>query len=468
MRQLRWIAALIVLTMIAGACSSQTSVGSTTPNSSATSTSSGSATSTSTESLPDTADGEVDAGSKTNATTTTTPPIPTEVRTGAQVLVDDDFSFLDGRRVGLISHQNSVVDGVHLSDLINESSNVELVALFGPEHGARGDRDAGEYVEDELDPSTGVPVFSLFGPTRQPSPKMLEGIDVLVYDLQDVGTRYYTYISTMGLAMQAAAEAEVEFVVLDRPNPLGGQVAGGLLQRANVSFVGQYELPDLYGLTAGELATWIVASRALPGLDDLRLSVVEMDGWTHSMLWEDTDLEWIAPSPALASPDAALVYPATIYFEATSLSYGRGTDRPFQLLGAPWLDATNVSNRLTDLELPGVRFAATTITPEMLPGMTVEPAFLGETIPAIEITVTNAHDVRPVELGLHLMEVIFDDASKNGIDPIERPEWLDQLSGSNFLRRVVVERMPVSDILILHGRQHSRVLSGLEAARLYD
>lgn len=402
--------------------------------------------------------------------TTTTEPLEDQRRvlTGAAVLVDRGFDLIDGRRVGLISHQNSVVASRHLADWLHDAPNVELVALFGPEHGARGDADAGEYVADVVDPSTGVPVFSLYGPTRQPTPEMLDGIDVLLYDLQDVGARYYTYISTMGLAMQAANDAGIEFMVLDRPNPLGGQVGGGRLNGGYASFVGMYTIPDLYGLTPGELATWIAAG-LLPKLNDLDLSVVEMIGWNHEMLWEDTGLEWIAPSPAMTTPDAALVYPATIYFEALTLSYGRGTDTPFQVIGAPWLDADALVADLIGRRLGGIGFTATTISPQMLAGMTVEPAFLGETIPAVRLSVTDAHALRPTEVGVHLLDAVFNQADAAGVDPLARPDWLDQLSGGPLLRRFVTDQpRDVEEILVLHRRAQSQREAGRQASLLYD
>ena len=213
------------------------------------------------------------------------------------MLVDGGFEELDGKRVGLIAHQNSVVDGTHLGDLLDAAPNVELVALFGPEHGVRGTADAGEYVADATDPSTGVPVFSLFGPTRQPTAEMLAGLDALVYDLQDVGARYYTYISTMGLAMQAAAAANIEFVVLERPNPLGDQIGGGVLEPQNASFVGQYPIADVYGLTSAQLARQIIDNQWLAGVDSLNFNAVGLTGWDPSMRWADTCLLYTSPSP---------------------------------------------------------------------------------------------------------------------------------------------------------------------------
>jgi uncharacterized protein YbbC (DUF1343 family) len=402
------------------------------------------------------------------ATSPATEPAVVVVRTGSEVLAAAEFDQIAGMRVGLISHQNSVVGNDHLGDLLHAAPNVTLAAMFGPEHGARGDADAGEYVEDAIDAATGVPIFSLFGFTRKPTKDMLEGIDVLVYDLQDVGARYYTYISTMGLAMQAAARADVAFVVLDRPNPLGGQIGGGVLRDVNASFVGQYELPDVYGLTAGELALEIVRREALPGLENLQLSVVEMQGWDHSMVWQDTGLLWIPPSPAMTTPDAALLYPATIYFEATSLSYGRGTDQPFQVIAAPWLDAIALEGLLNGRALPGIDFRASSITPQMLPGMTVEPAFLGATIPAIELVVTDVHSLRATEVGVHLLDAVAQQAKEAGVEMLSRPDWMDQLSGSATLRRALEDGLTAEEILVLHARQQSRPRDVLEAAWIYD
>lgn len=389
----------------------------------------------------------------TTAPTATTPR--PQVKTGAQVLVESDFAAIDGKRVGLIAHQVSVVEGEHLGDLLDAATNVELVAMFGPEHGVRGDADAGEYVDDDIDPATEVPVFSLFGPTRQPTPEMLEGIDVLLYDLQDVGVRYYTYISTMGLAMQAAAEANIEFMVLDRPNPQSNvRIGGDVLDKTNTSFVGMYPIRELYGLTAGQLAIELTGGDLDPGYGDVALTVIELDGWTEDMIWEDTGLTWIPPSPALATPTAAYIYPATVYFEATSLSYGRGTDRPFQVFGAPWLDAERVAQELNALPIAGASFAATTITPAMLPGMTVEPAYLGQTIPAISFASLDPYTFDATTASVYLLDAMTEEASAQGINIVERPEWLDRLSGTSLLRTELIgERRPVSEILKIRAER---------------
>ena len=409
--------------------------------------------------------------STTQAPSTTVPPI--SVQTGAQVLADSNFAQLSGSKVGLIAHQNSVVevDGaqVHLSDALVATDAVDLVALFGPEHGVRGTADAGELIDDEIDPDTGLPVFSLFGNTRQPTREMLEGIDVLVYDLQDVGTRYYTYISTMGLAMQAAADAGISFVVLDRPNPLGGEIGGGVLDPDRTSFVGQYPIPDRYGLTAGELALQIVEQGWLSGLDGLDLEVVTLDGWTRDQLWSDTGLEWIAPSPALDTVESALVYPATIWFEATAMSYGRGTEDPFRVLGAPWLDAEAAATELRSRSLQGVSFETTEIMPTMLPGVTVAPAFLGQTIPAVRIRVDDPNAIDSTGLGVHLLDVMSAQASDAGTAFLNRPAWLNQLSGNTVLR-TAIESGDFDVEAVLEAQQEQRVgsVAVLTDALLYE
>ncbi len=414
------------------------------------------------------------SSSTTTTTTTTTlntTTLPEQmsatVQTGADLLVASDFAAIAGKRVGLISHQNSVVNGRHLADHLNSSEQVELVALFGPEHGARGDRDAGEYVEDTTDAATGVRVFSLFGETRQPTPAMLEGIDVLLYDLQDVGTRYYTYISTMGLAMQAAAAVDIPFIVLDRPNPLGGHIGGGVLDETSISFVGLYPVPEIYGLTAGELALAAQANEWLPEVESLQLSVIEMRGWDASMRWPDTGLDWIAPSPALTSADSAVVYPATVFLEATSLSYGRGTDRPFTLIGAPWLDAQHVVEELRNLSLPGLQFTATTATPRMLEAMSVEPAFLDVEIAAVQIDVVDHTAVRPAEAGVQLLHLLVSEGKSAGVDVLSRPEWLDQLSGSSRLREDLERNTPADEIIRRHVAEVAPLSKELKEHHLY-
>ena len=356
------------------------------------------------------------------------------VRTGAHVLAEEEFARLAGQRVGLVVNHTALVDTTHLIDLVHAAPGVTLGALFGPEHGLRGTADAGEKVDDGIDDRTGAPVFSLYGETRRPTPEMLADLDVLVFDIQDVGARFYTYISTMGLAMQAAAEAGLDFVVLDRPNPLGGAYVGGfVLEPPHTSFVGQYPIPVAHGLTVGELARMIQGEGWLPGLDSLRLEVVEMAGWQRPMTWAATGLPWIRPSPNIPDAETALIYAGAGFFEAADASEGRGTETPFRLLGAPWADADALADTLNARGLPGVRFEPAHFTPRSIPGMSSNPKLEGEAVHGVRYVVTDADAFRSVEAGMHVLHAFYEQAEAAGEDFIARPDWLTRLAGTERL-----------------------------------
>ncbi len=369
---------------------------------------------------------------------------PPEVLSGADVAALDGFSSMTGARVGLITHSASTVAGTHVADLISADPDIELAALFGPEHGIRSDVGAGIDVADSIDPATGVPVFSLYGERRAPTADLIQGLDVLVYDLQDVGARYYTYISTMGLAMQVAADAGVRFVVLDRPNPHGTLVAGTVLEPGFESFVGQYPIAELYGLTAGELATAIVGEAWLPGLEDLELEVVELSGWRGNAVDPQLERDWSPPSPAIVDSETALVYPATVLFEATSLSFGRGTDLPYRLVGSPELDVDEIVAEMNDVGLGGVEFGTATVTPRASPDPLVDHAFAGQVVRAVTVSVTDPATFRPTEVGVHLLTAVV---ARNGPEVITRPEWLDLLTGSTEMRTALESGDPADRIL---------------------
>lgn len=286
----------------------------------------------------------------------------TRVLTGLEVLRRDGFTPLRGRKVGLVCHPASVDAGlVHAVSVFQAARGPELAALFGPQHGVRGETQANmiEWSGYE-DPVTRLPVYSLYGETREPTPAMLRGLDVLVIDLQDVGARPYTYASTMALCMRAAAQAGIEVMVLDRPNPLGGEaLEGPVLDRAFLSFVGLFPIPLRHGLTMGEMA---LLFRDAFGLA-CHLTVVPMAGWRRSMDFEATGLPWVLPSPNMPTVETAWVYPGMILLEGTNISEGRGTTRPFELCGAPFLDGLEMAERLGAQSLPGVRFRAAGFKP---------------------------------------------------------------------------------------------------------
>jgi uncharacterized protein YbbC (DUF1343 family) len=311
-------------------------------------------------------------------------------------------------------------------DLLHRAPGVRLVALFGPEHGLRGAAQAGEKVASGTDSATGLPVHSLYGATRVPTPAMLADVDVLVYDMQDVGARVYTYVWTMALAAEAAGKLGKTFVVLDRPDPVrADRVDGGVLRPAYASFVGQYPVAMRYGLTPGELLRWLAGTGKVKA--DVR--VVPMRGYRRAQWWDETGLAWVNPSPNLRDLDATLLYTGTVYFEGTNVSEGRGTDRPFRVVGAPWLaDAGAIARALNARRLAGVRFDSTSRTVD------VGQKFGGRTIPMVEVVVTDRERVRPDEVGLWLLREI---RARHPGEFEWRAQHMDRLAGSDRARLAV-------------------------------
>lgn len=329
-------------------------------------------------------------------------PSSAAVRTGLDRLEAEGFKTLQGKRVGLITnHTGRDSAGRSTAEALAKAPGVKLMALFTPEHGFLGTAPAGAAIGPSTDPVTGLPVHSLYGRMKRPTPEMLAGLDVLVFDIQDVGARFYTYLTTMGYALEAAAEAGIEFVVLDRPNPVGGAMVEGPVKVSQVSaFTSYFPVPIRHGLTAGEMARMHNDSLETPA----RLTVVPMEGWTRGMLWPDTGLEWVNPSPNIRNPDAALLYPGIGCFEATNLSVGRGTDTPFEWVGAPWLNDKVLFSQLKELKIPGFKFKRQVRTP-------TDDLYKGVETKGIQIKVTDPSKARPLDLFVHLMALLRDEHS---------------------------------------------------------
>lgn len=362
------------------------------------------------------------------------------VRVGAEILVERHLEQLAGKRVGLITNHTGLAGGEHLADVLARTKGVTLAAILAPEHGFRGAVEAGAKVSDGRDEKTGVPVLSLYGATRKPTPAMLKGLDILVFDIQDIGVRFYTYISTMGLAMQAAAEAKIPFLVLDRPNPLGGEyVAGFMMEKALVSFVGQFEIPQVHGLTVGELANMIKGDKLIDGLDKLDLRILAMDGWKRSMRWPETGRAWVRTSPNIPTFITALVYPGVGLVEGIPANEGRGTDTPFLQLGAPWIDGKRLAVRMTRAKLPGVAFAPVEYTPGPLPGVANSPRFEGKRISGIRITVTDHNAYRPLDVGAHFLSGLAAESKANETDLFDKTAMFDRLAGTRRLRMLLAK-----------------------------
>jgi uncharacterized protein YbbC (DUF1343 family) len=367
-----------------------------------------------------------------------------QVKTGIEVLADKDFSFLHGKRVGLITNPTGVDSRLNsTADILHDSPLVELVALFGPEHGIRGDFSAGAKVENVTDPLTGLPVFSLYGATRKPTGEMLEGIDVLVFDIQDIGSRSYTYISTLGLAMEAAAEKNIEFMVLDRPNPLGGnKFEGPLVEKGFISFVSQFPIPYVHGFTVGELAMFLNDEHLLSS-GRVNLSVIEMEGWSRDMLFDDTGLPWVATSPHIPHAHSAWYYPVSgILGELYVYNIGVGYTLPFQLVAATWLDAGKLAGRLNGLGLPGVIFRPVHYRPYY-------SVFKDEIIHGVQIHLT---DVREAPLSLiqfYIMQeikILNPEINPFALAP-SRLDMFDKVVGTDRVRLRFQERFLVEDVI---------------------
>ena len=283
------------------------------------------------------------------------------VRPGVEVLISDSLHLVSGKRVGLVTNHTGIDrSGRSDIDILADHPEITLAALYAPEHGIRGEERAGAAIESGVDERTGVVIHSLYGDTRKPTSEMLKGVDVLVFDMQDVGARYYTYVSTMALAMEAAGEHDVPFLVLDRPNPIRGDVVqGNVLNPAYKTFVGMYEVPMRHGMTPGELARMYAGAFGI----SVDLTVVPVEGWKRDMTFDDTNLPWVAPSPNMPNVASALAYPGTCLFEGTPISVGRGTEKAFQWIGAPWLDGQELADALNEYEIDGVRFEPVTFTP---------------------------------------------------------------------------------------------------------
>jgi uncharacterized protein YbbC (DUF1343 family) len=365
------------------------------------------------------------------------------VAPGIEVLLSDSLHLIHGKRVGLITNQSGRDRrGTSTIDLLYHAPGVRLTALFGPEHGLRGVARAGESVSTTTDSATGVAIYSLYGETNAPTPDMLRDVDVLLYDIQDVGARVYTYEWTMALSAAAAGKLGKKFIVLDRPDPIrGDRVDGNVLDPRFRSFVGQYPVALRYGLTPGELLRYLVGT----GQVTADIAVVPMRGWRRSMWWDETRIPWVNPSPNLRSLDATLLYPGTVFFEGTNATEGRGTDKPFQLIGAEWLsDAGAIAREMNALGLPGIRFDSTSRTIDASGGY----KFGGKTIPMIDVSVTDRNAVKPVDVGVRLLRAIY---------VHHRAEWqwrpsIERLAGTDELR-AAVEQGTIDALLATWKRQ---------------
>ena len=347
------------------------------------------------------------------------------VLTGLDAQKRDDFAKFAGKRAGIVTNQTGVDrSGVSAVDTMFASKNVKLVSIFSPEHGFRGTAEGGVQIGNSTDPVTGLPIYSLYGKVHRPTSAMLAGLDVLFFDIQDIGARFYTYLATMAFCMEEAAKRKIAFVVLDRPNPITGPITEGPLLDASIHEITAYfPVPVRHGLTAGEVALMHKDQHKL----DLDLTVIKAEGWDRAMFYEETGLKWVNPSPNIRGVDAAIMYPGIGCFESTNMSVGRGTDSPFLWFGAPWLDSTRLAATLNAAGLPGVRITAEDRTPD-------KDMYAGKLCRGIKLEITNRAAVRPMDIFVRAACALRDKRYYSEFKMIE--EELKLMTGINTYKAI--------------------------------
>ena len=384
------------------------------------------------------------------------------VRPGLEVFLENPPELVRGKRVGLITNQSGIDrQGRTTIDLLAGRSDFKLVALFSPEHGIRGIAET--RVESSTDEKTGLPIHSLYGETYKPTPQMLEGIDVLVYDIQDLGVRQYTYESTLALAMQAAAEKGIPIIVLDRPNPVTGTIVeGNRLEEPFKSFVGIYPVLSRHGMTLGELARMYNAEQKIGA----NLTVIPVQGWRRNMWWDQTGLPWVNPSPNIRRLDAAIHYPGTVFIEAINVSEGRGSDTPFEQIGAPWLKHEELARRMNAMNFAGVRFEPVSF--DVAPAARKYP---GERVNGIRLNITDRNAYRPLEMTLYMIEQIrklhpqeFQWRGANQREP--NMLTIERHGGTAELRKAI-ENGTMRDLMVKWNLQQTAFMKTREPYLLY-
>ncbi len=370
------------------------------------------------------------------------------VKIGAEVLLEKHLDLIKGKRVGIVTNHTGILpDGRHIVDVLNELPDVKVVALFGPEHGIRGEVPDGKSISHGVDTKTGIPVYSLYGEVKKPTPQMLKDIDVLIFDIQDVGARFYTYISTMSYCMEACAEQGKKFIVLDRPNPIRGvYVDGPILEPKFKSFVGLHTIPVAHGMTVGELAKMFNEEEWLENGVKADLSVIKMENYSRKMWFDQTGLPWIKPSPNMMTLETATVYTATCFIEGTNVSEGRGTEHPFEWIGAPWIDAEKFASELNSFKLPGVKFEPIEFTPVDIEKVTVDPKYEGEKCYGVYLKVYDREKFEPVKTAVYILytlKKLFPDNFK------WRTSGQDRLWGTDKMRLMIDEGKNPAEIIKL-------------------
>jgi uncharacterized protein YbbC (DUF1343 family) len=386
-------------------------------------------------------------------------------QSGLDIAAKDGFPMLEGKNVGIVTnHTAKNINGEHIVDLIHDTG-INIKAIFGPEHGFRGIEDAGELVKDNVDLKTGAPIYSLYGKTRKPSPEMLKDVDVLVFDIQDIGARFYTYISTMGYIMEAGAENNIPVYIFDRPNPIGRLAEGPIIQQEFYSGVGRYPIPLRHGMTVGELAMMIKDKNWIKSADKLELNIVKLKGWNPDKPYTSAKQNWINPSPNIRNVNEALVYPGTCLFEATNFSEGRGSEKPFEWVGAPYVNSEELVAELKKRNIEGIDIQAVAYTPTCPPDAYYKPKYNGTLCHGVALTVTDPVNFKALEFGVHLIDVLHQLYPQDFV--ITRPIWMNKLWGNRDAFEMFTQHKTAKDIIKTYKQELNQFIRIREEYLLY-
>lgn len=365
---------------------------------------------------------------------------------GADVLISENFEMIRGKKLGIITNHTALLrDGTHLVDKLHSLKDVQVTVLFGPEHGIRGDAGAGEKIDNAVDAKTGIPVISLYGKHKKPNAEMLKDVDILLFDIQDVGARFYTYISTLYYCLESSAENNKPIIVLDRPNPVSPLKTEGPVRKEEFkSFVGIAPMPINHGMTIGELAAYF-AGELLPKENFFpQLTVIKVKGWDREKFYSGMNGNWVKPSPNIPTLNSAIVYPGTCLFEGTNLSEGRGTESPFLIFGSPYINGAELFSEAMKLNLKGVTFEKIIFTPVGIANAAPNPKYKNENCEGLKIIITDEHKIEPVKMTLQLISAV----KKLYAEKFQFTKGFERLSGDKSIRDMIEKNVSVDDMII--------------------
>lgn len=368
------------------------------------------------------------------------------VKTGADILISEKLDLVKNKNLAIVTNHTAILNsGLHLVDALKRIDDIKIVALFGPEHGIRGDAPDGITIQNNKDAKTGIPVYSLYGKIRQPTKEMLENVDILIFDIQDVGARFYTYISTMYYSIKASAENNIPIIILDRPNPINGiRVEGPMLDPDYKTFVGISEMPIRHGMTVGELAEYFNQTEILETENNADLTVIKMKNWKREFYFDDCNIPWVKPSPNMPNLETAIVYPGLCLIEGTNISEGRGTYSPFLTIGSPYINSKEVISELSNYTIEGIELIDTSYIPIEIPNMASSPKYENEECNGININVTDRAKFQPIEFAVKLIYTIHKLYPEN---LTFRERGIDRLWGSSSFREEILSGINPNEII---------------------